>query len=67
MAQVFAGTITTTILLWAVDSWRPKMVFEFRALRTFFKFGSYILATNLLDTVYGRINTLLIGRMYCRT
>jgi teichuronic acid exporter len=67
VAQVVAGSVVTTGLLWTVLPWRPQRVFDIGILRSMFAFGSYILATNLLDAVYGRINALLIGKQYSLT
>ena len=63
-AHVLVGTIINNIVLWHCHAWRPAARFSLRSLRSLFGFGSYILLSGLLDTVSGRLHTLLIGKMY---
>lgn len=59
-----AGTCVTTILLWLLSPWRPRFVFSVTAVRSLFKFGGFLLISGLLDTMYTRLNTLVIGKFY---
>lgn len=63
-AQAFVATCVTTALLWFFNRWRPAPVFSQTSARRLFRFGGYMLASNLIDTVYSRVNTLLIGKFY---
>ena len=63
-AQTVAASLVTTVLLWLFSSWRPTWVFSFDSVRRLFGFGGYMLASGLLDIVYNRIYTLLIGKFY---
>ncbi|MBP2241864.1 O-antigen/teichoic acid export membrane protein [Cytobacillus eiseniae] len=53
-----------SILLWLLNGWRPSFVFSYSSFKRFFKFGSRLLAANMISTVYSNIFYLLIGRMY---
>ncbi len=64
VAYTLAGSLLATISLWWGSSWRPERVFHVRALRPLFRFGGFILLASLLETLFGRINTLLIGKFY---
>src|SRR5205823_5471786 len=44
--------------------WRPAMTFSLHAGRNLFGFGGYLLASSLLDVVYNRLSSLLIGKLY---
>lgn len=61
--SLIAATISS-IVVWIVSDWRPKFIFSFAALRPLFRFGVFILGANLLETIVGRIYTLLIGKFY---
>lgn len=49
---------------WLYSSWRPLGKFHFAPLKPLYKFGVFIFLSGLLETIFSRINTLLIGRVY---
>lgn len=55
--------VNTVCVLWKVN-WRPIMSFSTRSLKEFFSFGSKILASSLLDSVYNNIYSIVIGKAY---
>lgn len=63
-AQTLVATVVTTALLWVFNRWRPALVFSRASSRRLFGFGGYLLASSLLDIIYNRVNTLLIGKFY---
>lgn len=62
--QGFASAALTSILLWALSGWRPKLVFRVSSARRLFAFGGYLLASRLLDVIYSKTYTLLIGKFF---
>lgn len=64
VAQSVTATLFTTILLWVFNTWRPKGIFSFAALRELFGFGSRLLASGVLDTVFRNIYMVVIGKFY---
>ncbi|PUA16916.1 lipopolysaccharide biosynthesis protein [Glaciimonas sp. PCH181] len=62
--QTLAATLVTTALLWFFSTWRPKWVFSFDSARRLFGFGGYLLAAGMLDIIYNRIYSILIGKFY---
>lgn len=52
------------ILLLKIVKWRPKLLFSFLKLKKLFSFGSKLLLSSLLDTLYMNITGLLIGKIY---
>jgi len=63
-AQTLVSTGMTTVLLWILSPWRPALAFSRESARTLFGFGGYMLAAGLLDTVYSRAYTLIIGKFF---
>lgn len=62
--QALVSTLLTTCLLWYWNDWRPRMVFSLESLRRLFEFGGFLLLSGLLESIYSRIYTLLIGKFY---
>lgn len=63
-AQTLAATGVTTLLLWCLSPWRPAMVFSRNSVHQLFGFGGYMLASGLLDIIYNRAYTVLIGHFF---
>lgn len=64
VGQVLASTVTTVLLLWLLHPWRPLWAFSIASLRSFFKFGGFLLWTGMLNTLYINLYALLIGKMH---
>lgn len=64
IAQSLFNNAVDTIILWIMVKWRPKRAFSLHRLRGLFSFGWKMLASSLLDRVYGSLRTLIIGKMY---
>lgn len=62
--QTICGTTINAILLWSLSNWRPQFVFSLRSAKKLLGFGSFMLASTLLDNLYGRLSSLLIGKVY---
>lgn len=64
VAQQLSNTAIDTLILWMTVKWRPKKIFSWERLKGLLSFGWKMLASALLDTVYGNIRSLIIGKMY---
>jgi len=64
VAQSLASNFFRTILLWFFNTWRPSLVFSLDSLRRMFTFGSRLLASGLLDTVFQNIYIVVIGKLF---
>lgn len=60
--QIVSMAAITTLLLWCLHPWRPARVFRWSSVRKLGSFGGYHLASQLMETVYIRLYTLLIGK-----
>lgn len=61
--QIFNATVDT-VILWITVRWRPKQMFSWKRLKGLFSYGWKLLVSALLDTVYGNLRQLIIGKMY---
>ena len=64
VAQQLSNTAIDTLILWITVRWRPKKMFSWERLKGLLSFGWKMLASALLDTLYGNIRSLVIGKMY---
>jgi len=66
-ALVWPGLVTSalgTALIWRVTRWRPLPAFSLTSFRELFGFGSKILCSSLINTVYSNLSSLVIGKVY---
>lgn len=69
-ALVFQGLINgfiNTLLLWLMSDWRPSFIFSIESFKELYAFGSRLLFTGLLSTVYMNLYTLVIGKFFSST
>lgn len=62
--QQLVNQFSITIIMWFTVKWRPKLVFSLSKVRELFSYGSKLLASSLIDTLYRNLRTIIIGRMY---
>ena len=64
VAQQLSNQVSICIIMMFVVKWRPKLVFEFDRVKTLFSFGWKLLCSNLIDTLYKDLRSLVIGKKY---
>ena len=64
IAQSLFDITVDTIILWFTVPWRPKRLFSFARLKELFDYGWKLLASALLDSVFGNLQSLVIGKVY---
>ncbi len=62
--QQISYAFLRTVSLWFVNAWRPAAVFSAASLRQMFGFGSRVLASGVLNTVFANIYLLTIGKLF---
>ena len=62
--QTLSSNILRTILLWLTVRWMPKLIFSWKSFKELFSFGSKLLASGLLDTIYNNVYTIVIGKFF---
>ena len=56
--------VVSLILLWIISPWRPRGKWSRKSFNYLWGFGSKLLASGLLDTVYSNIYPIVIGKFY---
>lgn len=64
VVQSISGNFFRTVLVWYSRPWRPKWLFDINSLRKLFSFGSRLLLSGIIDTLYNNIFQIIIGRMF---
>jgi len=52
------------IVLWAFSHWYPRLIYSWKSFKDLFGFGSKLMLSGLLDTLYRNIYQLVIGKAF---
>lgn len=64
VAQNIVSNVVRVAVLWVVSGWKLTPAFSLRSFKSLFSFGSKLLLSTLLHTVYTNIYSLIIGKKY---
>lgn len=67
VVQALASNFINTFLLWIFSPWFPLWIFSWQSFRRLFSFGSKLLLSGLLHTIYINLYSLVIGKKYSAT
>lgn len=62
--QSLTSTAVGAIFVWYKVKWRPSFVFSKNSFKEFFGFGSKLLGSRLLDTLYTNLYSIIIGKVF---
>lgn len=62
--QTLSSSFLNTLLLWTFAKWLPLWCFSWVSFKSLFSFGSKLLLSGLLHTIYINLYSLVIGRRY---
>lgn len=63
MQQLSAVFLRMTIL-WICAKWVPSLVFSWQSFKSLFSFGSKILCSGLINTIYNNMYAIVIGKAF---
>lgn len=64
VGQQLSRQILSTLFLWIFCRWRPVWEFSVESFNEMFGFGSKLLISGLIDTIYKNIYYIIIGHFY---
>jgi len=64
VAQQLANSIAISVILWFTVKWRPILAFSIKKVKRLFSYGSKLLISSLIDTLFRDLRSLIIGRVY---
>lgn len=62
--QSLFNAVINTLLLFIYTKWKPTFEFSWTSLKSMFAFGSKLLFSGLLHTIYTNMYSLIIGKKY---
>ena len=54
----------TSILLWLWNRWKPNLIFSIQSFKELFSFGSKLLVSGLMNTIYYNAYYVIIGKYF---
>ena len=64
VSQQLINLGTNTLLLWVLSHWRPQLTYSWKSFHELFGFGSKLLASGLIETIYRNIYLIIIGKVF---
>lgn len=65
-AQSVAANVVRVFLYWRLNRWRPMLAFSMASLRSMFPYGSRLLMSGMLNTIFEHVYPVLIGKLYTK-
>lgn len=62
--QSLLNNLLRVCLIWVFSGWKPMLVFSKESFLSLFSFGSKLLLSSLLHTLYTNLYTLIIGKKF---
>ena len=53
--QQLVNAFVNVVMLWILSTWYPKLVYSWKSFRELFAFGSKLMVSGLIDTVYNNL------------
>jgi teichuronic acid exporter len=64
VANQLSKQLISAVLLWCWVKWKPVLIFSKSSFIEMFSFGSKLLVSGLIDTIYRHVYYLIIGRFF---
>lgn len=64
VAQQLISRICRCIFLWYGTTWHPSLVFSTKAFKSMFSYGSFLLLSDLLNSLVDNVQGVIIGKKY---
>lgn len=62
--QALCSGLVWVVSLWIFAGWKPRLCFSFTSLKSLFSFGSKLLCSSLIHTVYLNMYSLVVGKVF---
>lgn len=67
VAQSLLASVINLVFIWIYCKWYPTRPFSKESFHNLFSYGSKLLASGLINTIYSNLTTLVIGRQFTAT
>ncbi len=62
--QSVVGSIVSVTVLWLLARWKPLWIFSWQSFKSMYSYGSKLMVSGLMNTVYSHASSLIIGKFY---
>lgn len=67
VASNLVHSVVSVLLLWKMSAWRPARCFSFNSFKELFSFGGLLALVGIINTLYGNIQAMIIGKKFSAT
>ena len=67
VVQQLLNAGVNTLMLWAFSKWRPHLAYSWRSFKELFAFGSKLMISGLIDTLYNNLYQIVVGKVFLAT
>lgn len=62
--QTLTSSVLLSVMLWSTTEWYPNLHFSKKSFKELFGYGSKLLISSLINTTYGQIYPIVIGKFF---
>ena len=62
--QAIISACVSVVVIWVLARWSPLLAYSWQSFRSMFSYGSKLLFSGLMHTVYAYASSILIGKFY---
>lgn len=62
--QALSSILVDTVILYIIVDWRPIWYFSWKRVKPMLSFGSKLVIAGLIDTIYNKLRSFVIGKRY---
>jgi O-antigen/teichoic acid export membrane protein len=67
VARAISFAALTSILFWLWNNWKPSWIFNIKSFKELFSFGSKILISSIIDSIFRNVYLIVIGKYFSAT
>lgn len=64
VCQSIISACVSVAIIWIMSRWMPRLAYSWSSFRSMFSYGSKLLVSGLMHTVYRHASSILIGKFY---
>ena len=64
VAMNLSNAFLLNLVVWFATKWKPMWCFSWKSFKSLFSYGSLILVSSLVETIYINIQLLIVGRVF---
>lgn len=65
--QHYVSAVIMLFEMWRRSDWRPSLIFSLRSMRELWQFSSRLFFSELMETVFSKLDVLIIGKKFSNT